>query len=57
MVKIPATCARCGTKLEGVEYVINVCIYDDNHPSNDSYVVCEQCYQTLKEVFEDGDIV
>lgn len=47
-------CDRCGHIMEEIEAVID--LYLDHHKTHDSLQLCEQCYTTIKEVLEDGEI-
>ena len=50
-------CDRCGTITEDFDAYARVEIYSSPMElDGETYCLCEQCYQTIKEVLEDGEI-
>ena len=49
------TCERCGTEIEN-ENLWFRCKLDSMTENLATVNLCENCYQTIKEVLEDGEI-
>ena len=47
-------CDRCGTITEDWDAFARIELYVGGEVDN--ICICEQCYQTIKEVLEDGEI-